>query len=96
VTTVLALVGISQPATLLIGTAIAMALPAGRAGMGNPGAHGLSEVRYAMTSAANSNGSAFGGLMSNTGFYNTLLAIIMLLGRYLPALALGPLAEALH
>src|SRR5664279_3130002 len=82
--TFVALYTISLPATLLIGTAIAMALPPGRAGMGNTGAHGLSEVLYAMTSAANSNGSAFGGLTSNTGFDNTLLAIIMLLGRYLP------------
>jgi K+-transporting ATPase ATPase A chain len=43
----------------------------GRAGIFNPGAHGFSEVLYALSSAGNNNGSAFGGLSANTPFYNT-------------------------
>jgi K+-transporting ATPase ATPase A chain len=79
-----ALCYLATPAALLAGAAVAIALPAGRAAIFNPSAHGLSEVMYAFTSAANSNGSAFGGLSGNTPFYNTLLALVMLLGRYVP------------
>jgi K+-transporting ATPase ATPase A chain len=93
--TFVALYAVSLPATLLVGTAVAMAFPAGRAGMGNTGAHGFSEVLYAMTSAANSNGSAFAGLTANTTFYNTLLGIVMLFGRYLPMVFVLGLAGAL-
>jgi potassium-transporting ATPase potassium-binding subunit len=80
---------------LLAGAGIAIALPVGRAGIFNPGTHGLSEVVYAFTSAANSNGSAFGGLLGNTTFYNTLLAVVMLLGRYLPLVFVLGLAGSL-
>ena len=52
------------PLIVLIGTAIAMALPGERAAMPNTGPHGLSEVLYAFTSAANNNGSAFAGIAS--------------------------------
>jgi K+-transporting ATPase ATPase A chain len=58
----------------------------------NPGAHGLSEALYALTSAANNNGSAFAGLSANTPFYNILLAVAMWFGRFLvivPVLALA-------
>lgn len=79
-----ALYYLATPAALLAGAAAAIALPAGRAAIFNPSAHGLSEVVYAFTSAANGNGSAFGGLSGNTPFYNTLLALVMLLGRYVP------------
>jgi len=79
-----ALYFLATPAALLAGAAAAIALPAGRAAIFNPSAHGLSEVMYAFTSAANSNGSAFGRLSGNTPFYNTLLAQVMLLGRYVP------------
>jgi K+-transporting ATPase ATPase A chain len=55
---------------------------AGRAGIANPGAHGLSEILYAFSSAGNNNGSAFAGLSANTPFYNTVLAVAMWFGRF--------------
>lgn len=72
-----------------------MATPAGRAGILNPGAHGLSEVLYAFTSAANNNGSAFAGLSVNTGFYNVGLGMAMFLGRILPMVLILGLAGSL-
>ena len=84
-------------ATVLILTAVAVATEAGKKGVFNPGPHGFSEVLYAFSSAANNNGSAFGGLGANTPFYNTLLGLAMFLGRYfvkIPVLALaGALAQ---
>ena len=79
-------------AMVLIGTAVAVALPAGRATIFNPGPHGFSEVLYAVSSAANNNGSAFAGLGANTPFYNGLLGLAMLVGRFwvmLPVLAIA-------
>jgi K+-transporting ATPase ATPase A chain len=70
------------PATVLALTAVALSLGSARNSILNPGAHGLSEVLYAFTSAANNNGSAFGGLAANTTFYNTALGIAMLVGRF--------------
>ena len=70
------------PILVLVGTAFGVMTDAGRAGMANPAAHGFSEVLYAFSSAANNNGSAFGGLSANTPFYNTALAIVMWLGRF--------------
>jgi K+-transporting ATPase ATPase A chain len=61
----------------------------------NPGAHGLSEVLYAFTSAANNNGSAFAGLTANTPWLNTALAVAMLLGRFLPIVFVLALAGSL-
>jgi potassium-transporting ATPase potassium-binding subunit len=85
------------PAIVLIGTAIAVVTPAGKAGMLNPGIHGFSEALYAFSSAGNNNGSAFAGLSANTPFYNTALGIAMLFARYwlaVPALAIaGSLAR---
>lgn len=78
--------------TVLIGTAIAVASPAGRATLWNSGAHGFSEALYAFSSAGNNNGSAFAGLGANTPFYNTALGIAMLFARYwlaVPALAIA-------
>ncbi|MHB1091812.1 potassium-transporting ATPase subunit KdpA [Thiobacillus sp.] len=80
------------PLLVLAGTAIAVMVPAGVAGIANPGAHGFSEILYAFTSAANNNGSAFAGLSANTPFYNTLLGIAMWFGRFgviVPVLALA-------
>jgi len=77
---------------VLIGTAIAVASPAGRATLWNPGAHDFSEALYAFSSAGNNNGSAFAGLGANTPFYNTALGIAMLFARYwlaIPALAIA-------
>jgi K+-transporting ATPase ATPase A chain len=70
------------PILVLVGTAIAVIATAGKAGIANPGAHGFSEILYAVTSAGNNNGSAFAGLSANTPFYNVLLAIAMWFGRF--------------
>jgi K+-transporting ATPase ATPase A chain len=82
---------------VLVFTAIAVVTEAGQKGVSNPGAHGFSEVLYAMSSAANNNGSAFGGLSANTVFYNVLTAFAMFLGRFgvmIPVLAIaGSLAK---
>jgi len=82
---------------VLGGTAIAVVSPSGQAAIGNPGAHGFSEILYAFSSAGNNNGSAFAGLGANTPFYNTALGLAMLFARYwlaIPALALaGSLAS---
>lgn len=83
------------PLIVLVGTAIAMALPGQRAGMANTGPHGLSEVLYAFTSAANNNGSAFAGLSANTGWYNTALGLAMAFGRFLPIILVLVLAGSL-
>ncbi|MBG2564729.1 potassium-transporting ATPase subunit KdpA, partial [Klebsiella oxytoca] len=77
----IALAILVTPTLVLLGTALAMLTEAGRAGMFNPGPHGFSEVLYAVTSAANNNGSAFGGLSAATPFWNLLLAFCMLVGR---------------
>jgi K+-transporting ATPase ATPase A chain len=77
---------------VLIGTAIAVTIAAGRAGVYNPGAHGFSEILYAFSSAGNNNGSAFAGLNANSTFYNTALGLVMLFARYwtaIPALAIA-------
>ncbi len=86
---------LTTPAIALTGTALAMALPGERAGILNSGAHGLSEVLYAFTSAANNNGSAFAGISVNTNWYNTALGIAMLLGRFLPIVFVLGLAGSL-
>jgi K+-transporting ATPase ATPase A chain len=85
------------PFLVLVGTAIAVMTDAGRLGIFNPGAHGFSEILYALASASNNNGSAFAGLSANTPFYNTLLATAMWFGRFafiIPVLAIaGSLAK---
>ncbi len=80
------------PVLVLLGTAIAVMVEPGKAGIANPGAHGFSEILYALSSAANNNGSAFAGLSANTPFYNYLLAIAMWFGRFgiiIPVLAIA-------
>ena len=80
------------PLMMLGGTAVATVVAAGLAGPANAGPHGFSEILYAYTSAAANNGSAFGGLSANTPFYNTTLALGMLVGRFfvkIPALAIA-------
>ncbi|ONH25753.1 potassium-transporting ATPase subunit KdpA [Pseudofrankia asymbiotica] len=86
---------LATPAVVLIGTAVAMALPGERASMLNSGAHGLSEVLYAFTSAGNNNGSAFAGISVNTTWYNTALGLAMLFGRFLPIVLVLGLAGSL-
>ena len=80
------------PALVLTGTAIAVMVEPGKIGVANPGAHGFSEILYAFTSAANNNGSAFGGLSAATPFWNLLLAFCMLVGRFaviIPVMAIA-------
>lgn len=84
-----------SPLIVLIGTAIAMAMPGQRASMANSGPHGLSEVLYAFTSAANNNGSAFAGLSGNTEWFNTALGLAMVFGRFLPIIFVLALAGSL-
>ncbi len=77
---------------VLAGAALAVATDAGRAGVANPGAHGFSEILYALSSAGNNNGSAFAGLSANTPFYNTLLGVAMWIARFwviVPVLAIA-------
>jgi K+-transporting ATPase ATPase A chain len=82
-------------ALVVIGTAVAVMSPAGVAGVANPGAHGFSEMLYAVSSAANNNGSAFGGLSANTPFWNVLLGICMFLARFPLAIAMLAMAGSL-
>ncbi len=80
------------PALVLLGTALALMTEAGRAGIYNPGIHGFSEVLYAVSSAANNNGSAFAGLGANTPFWNSLQAFCMFVGRFgviIPVMAIA-------
>jgi K+-transporting ATPase ATPase A chain len=82
-------------AVVLVFTGVGVMATAGKAGILNPGAHGFSEVLYAFSSAANNNGSAFGGLSANTPFYNTLLGVAMFAGRFLLKVAVLGLAGSL-
>jgi K+-transporting ATPase ATPase A chain len=84
-----------MPFIVLSGTAVAVSVAAGQAGIANPGAHGFSEILYAFVSAGNNNGSAFGGISANTVFYNTALALAMWLGRYWPIVAVLAIAGSL-
>ena len=80
------------PLMMLGFTALATVLPDAVASIANPGPHGFSEILYAFTSAAANNGSAFGGLTGNTLFYNSALALAMLVGRFfviIPAMAIA-------
>ncbi len=75
-----------------MGAALAMMTDAGRSAMLNPGPHGFSEVLYAVSSAANNNGSAFAGLSANSPFWNCLLAFCMFVGRFgviIPVMAIA-------
>jgi potassium-transporting ATPase potassium-binding subunit len=86
---------LTMPVLVLIGTGVAMATGWGRAGMLNSGAHGLSEVLYAFTSAVNNNGSAFAGLTVSGTQYNTALGLCMAIGRFLPMVFVLGLAGSL-
>jgi K+-transporting ATPase ATPase A chain len=84
-----------MPFIVLAGTAVAVSVAAGKAGVANPGAHGFSEILYAFSSAGNNNGSAFGGLSANTPFYNITLGLVMWLGRFWPIVAILAIAGSL-
>ena len=86
------LAALVMPVTVLVLTAIAVSIHAGRAGPLNAGPHGFSEILYAFTSQGNNNGSAMAGLTGNSAFYNVMGSVAMLLGRFaimIPALALA-------
>jgi K+-transporting ATPase ATPase A chain len=89
----MAILAILAPSIVIkIFSAIACSIPAGLSGLNNAGPHGLSEILYAFSSAAGNNGSAFGGLNTNTVFYNLMLALGMLIGRYgiiIPVMAIA-------
>lgn len=89
------LVILTAGVTVLILSGIAMVTPQAVASMANPGAHGLTEVLYAFASMANNNGSAFAGLNANVNFYNLCGSLAMLLGRYVPAIAVLAMAGSL-
>jgi K+-transporting ATPase ATPase A chain len=77
------ILGILAPsAVILVGAGVAAVLPTGLSSLANRGPHGLSEILYAFASAAGNNGSAFAGLNANTPFYNLILGIVMLIGRF--------------
>ncbi len=78
---------LTTPFVALIGTAVAVMVSAGKAGVANPGPHGFSEILYAFTSTANNNGSAFAGLSANTVFYNVATGLTMWFGRFWPIVA---------
>jgi potassium-transporting ATPase potassium-binding subunit len=86
--------------TILIFSGIASVAKFGTSSISNPGPHGLSQILYAYTSSVGNNGSAFGGLNTNTPWYNGSLAVAMLLGRFfmiIPILAIaGNLAAKKH
>jgi K+-transporting ATPase ATPase A chain len=86
---------LTTPTLVLVGTGMAMGLSHERASMLNTGPHGLSEVLYAFTSAANNNGSAFAGISVDTNWYNTALGLAMLIGRFLPMIFVLGLAGSL-
>lgn len=94
----MSILGILLPSTIiLLFTAISVSIPGALSSLTNRGPHGLSEILYAFSSGAGNNGSAFAGLNANTTYYNVMIAITMILGRFgviLPVLVIaGSLAE---
>ncbi|WP_396171744.1 potassium-transporting ATPase subunit KdpA [Aeromicrobium sp.] len=93
--TFVALYALATPTLVLTGTAMAIARDSSADAMGNPDGHGFSEVLYAYTSAANNNGSAFGGITVTSDFFQITLGLAMLLGRILPIVLVLLLAGSL-
>jgi potassium-transporting ATPase potassium-binding subunit len=83
------------PTLILVFAGVSVLLDQAKASILNPGPHSLSEVVYAFTSASNNNGSAFGGLTGNIGWYNTTLGLAMLAGRFLPIVLVLAIAGSL-
>lgn len=78
------LVCLATPIAILIGSGIAAVVPQVADSLNNSGAHGLSEVLYAYSSAGGNNGSAFAGFNANTVFLNLSLGAVMLFVRFIP------------
>ena len=89
------LVCLATPVAILVGSGIATLLPSTHDSLNNPGAHGLSEVLYAYSSAGGNNGSAFAGFNANTPFLNVSIGLIMLFVRFLPMFATLAIAGSL-
>jgi potassium-transporting ATPase potassium-binding subunit len=83
------------PVLVLSLAGASVVLDTARSSILNPGPHGLTEVVYAYTSAANNNGSAFGGLSADTDWFTTTLGLAMLAGRFLLIVLVLALAGAL-
>jgi K+-transporting ATPase ATPase A chain len=86
---------LAVPTLILLFASVSVLLDTAKGSILNPGPHGLAEVVYAFTSAANNNGSAFGGLSGNTDWFNTTLGLAMLAGRFLPIVAVLAIAGSL-
>ena len=86
---------LAMPTLVLLGAGLAIALPDTTSAMNNDGSHGFSEVLYAYASAANNNGSAFAGITVTSDFFQSTLGVCMLLGRFVPILAVLALAGSL-
>ncbi|MCY7341514.1 MAG: potassium-transporting ATPase subunit KdpA [Pseudonocardia sp.] len=84
-----------MPTLVLVGAGLAIALPETLDALNNSGPHGFSEVLYAYASAANNNGSAFAGITVTGDFFQATLGVAMLLGRFVPILAVLALAGSL-
>jgi K+-transporting ATPase ATPase A chain len=83
---------LAMPLALLGFAAASVLLDSAASTIFNPGPHGLSEVLYNYTSAANNNGSAFAGQGTGTDWYTVTQGLAMLMGRFfliIPALAIG-------
>jgi potassium-transporting ATPase potassium-binding subunit len=86
---------LATPSAALIGAALSLGFPAGRAAIFNSGPHGLTEVVYAFTSMANNNGSAFAGLGTAATWYQVTGGVVMLIARYAPEIFVLALAGSL-
>ncbi|MBB4685354.1 potassium-transporting ATPase subunit KdpA [Amycolatopsis jiangsuensis] len=86
---------LAMPAVVLLGSGIALLLPGTTGALGNPGAHGLSEILYGYASTGNNNGSAFGGLTATSDWFQASFSVAMLIGRFVPIIAVLCLAGSL-
>lgn len=84
-----------HPLLILIPAAASLIIPQAAASITNPGFHGLSQVLYNFSSASANNGSAFAGMTTNTVFYNILIGLVMLIGRYIPIVAMLAVAGSM-
>lgn len=86
---------ITTPVLVLVGTSIICLLPNVNEILNNSGAHGFSEILYALSSTGNNNGSAFAGFSANNVFVNVLTGIVMLLARFIPIVLIIKIAQSL-
>jgi potassium-transporting ATPase potassium-binding subunit len=97
---------IATAASILVFAAISDVVPFAKNGYWNPsgaaitnltngGPHGFAEVLYTYTSGTANNGSAFGGIGTNTPWYNLTIGLAMLIGRFLFLLPLLAVAGSL-